>query len=809
MESLDAAYQQFATIKAEISQYVDTLYTEQDTRIKVIDRILVDVLGWPLSAISTEARSGAGFIDYKLSINLCARAIIEAKRDSRSLGFANLGSARAYRLDGAAFKKEPDCDEGIEQAISYCGRKNAELAVVTNGREWLIFRGSRAGDGMDSRAGCGFVFSSLEEVYAHFKLFYDLLSYPKVTQYAFRAHFQEAEGNRIRKSDFRKSLRNSSAPSLIPADPLSADLDKVLKSFFRRLTGDDDPDLLEKCFVITKESQRAEARLARIAEELAGRIKTLDTDKGTGLTQVIDRVSTTQKNEFVVLVGTKGAGKTTFIDRFFRTVLPRQLANVCVVVKVNVADSDGDSATLTTWLNTTLLAKVEDALFHEAPPTFEEIRGMFWGLYCRLREGPGKPLYKKDKQAFDIDFGKEIERLRHEDPHQYVCHLIRHIVRSRKKIPCLIFDNTDHFTVEFQERVFQYARSIYEKELALVILPITDRTSWHLAQHGAVESFENEILYLPTPSPKRVIERRIAFLQERIEQEPKQAGRGYFFSKGITLSIENISGFAAALEKIFIETPNVGRVIDSLANRDIRKCLELACTIASSPYIEVKELLKAYVAGSALGVPPHKIKRATIKGNFDIYPEDQSKFVRNVFKTNDESESSPLLGLRLLQFLSDARRGKGQAFIEIEQLLRYFDAMHFERSTVMAWLDEFLGSGLCFAYDPTHVSIQDVDRLRLSPSGFQHLYWGLTDTTYIQIMMEVTPLLDAEAYSQLADLQQQRRQDVWRQELELFIKYLINQDDMHVMVPDHVAYRGQQKLPRRLQTTLDETLGRH
>jgi hypothetical protein len=79
----------------------------------------------------------------------------------------------------------------------------------------------------------------------------------------------------------------------------------MMSSFFQRLTGDDDPDLLSLCFVETPESRHADMRLAKIAEDIVGRISALDT-KGTALSTVIKRVQESKRHEFVLIVGTKG-----------------------------------------------------------------------------------------------------------------------------------------------------------------------------------------------------------------------------------------------------------------------------------------------------------------------------------------------------------------------------------------------------------------------------------------------------------------------------------------------------------------------
>src|SRR2546426_1604051 len=138
MEPIDAAAEQMRSLMGDIEHYKHTVVTEQDTRLKIIDRVFAEVLGWPLSEISTEDRAGRGYIDYKLTVNGLARLIVEAKRDGRDLGVSAQVPGRAYKLNGPVFHSDT-VQEGIDQGIRYCGQKNAELACVTNGSQWVIF----------------------------------------------------------------------------------------------------------------------------------------------------------------------------------------------------------------------------------------------------------------------------------------------------------------------------------------------------------------------------------------------------------------------------------------------------------------------------------------------------------------------------------------------------------------------------------------------------------------------------------------------------------------------------------------------
>ncbi len=793
MEPLDSAYEKFKAISAEIAQYINSVETESDTRLKIIDRILVEVLGWPIAELMTEAGTESGFADYVCRVQDRSRLIVEAKRDGRTLGVQGKAAGATFKLSGPAFN-EAAAKEGIKQSISYCGSMNAELACVTNGREWIIFRGNRIGDGLNTQDGLAFIFPNLVEIESNFSKFYALLSYESAGTFAFRPLFQEAEGHPIRSTAFHKSYRANGSAEYLKAEALATDIDKIMASFFQQLIGDDDPELIELCFVETAESIHAESQLARIATDILGKVQSIDTGTGEVLVDLIERVRMTRRHEFVLIVGTKGAGKSTFVARFFRTVLPERTAAECVVVRVDLKSNTGSPEGLVDWLDAEVLRAAETTIFPESP-NFDEIEGMFFDEYRRLSKGPWKTVYDTDKLKFKDRFGQLIEEMRRDKPNEYIQGLLRNVVNSRKKLPVIVFDNADHFDIDFQQRVYQYARSIYESAVCLVILPVTDRTSWQLSKHGALQSFEHETLFLPTPPTEQVIRKRIAFIERRIEVGRTRPDDRYFVQRGISLSIEDLTAFTRSLQRIFLGTAEISGWIGNFANHDVRRTLLLTRDFIASPHLQVVDLLKAFVAGSATDVPNWKYAKALVRGHYDIYPVGQNNFIQNVFFLNSDLDTSPLLGVRLLQMLSDIpEREHEGATISIDEVLAYVLGMDVENRAVLLWLDAMLKTGLILNFDPTIDKIAQATQIEISPSGRQHLHWATGNHDYLSAMAEVTPLLSRETYQEMRD---QARWN-WRPRTAIFIEYLLAEDQYYCKPSNHDAYTSQVKLPTML-----------
>ncbi|WP_205513018.1 AAA family ATPase [Longitalea arenae] len=793
MEAIDAAYLAFTKILDEINSYGLSIFSEQDTRVKVIDRIMFEVFNYEYDQVQTEPSSGTGFIDYKISINGIGKLVIEAKKDGLDFNIDTAYSGRGFLLNGPVFS-DGIVTKGLYQTIYYASQESIELGCLTNGKTWIIFRANRLADGKKVIEGKGIVFGSLEGIKKNFKLFYELLSPKSITKNQFRAIFQELEGQQIRVKEFSKTLKTEESLKIFDSGSYSNDFDRVMTTFFSKLSGDDDAEFLIDCFVETKESQAAEFQLTRISEDLLAKIKSIETVEGEAIQEIIERIKVTNKHEFVILIGGKGAGKSTFIERFFNHVLSSNLKEECIVIKVSLAEYKGNELEITNWLDNNLLEECEKTLYNGFP-SYDEIQGIFYFEYDRLRFGTWKGLYEQNKEQFKIEFGRHIEHRRETRPTEYIKRLIGDIVKSRKKIPCIIFDNADHFSIEIQEKVFQYARAIYEREVCLVIVPITDKTSWQLSKQGAIQSYENEALFLPTPPPQKVIEKRIQYIEKKISKEKSTKGH-YFLKKGIKLELKNLEGFARYLQLIFLHDKQIARWIGALANYDTRRCLDLSKDLISSPHLSIDEFLRAYTSTGTedLLIKPTRVKTALIKKNYTSYPINHHSFVQNVYYLTGNVNTSPILSLRILQVLNDKKSDKKaeDSLLNVDQILDYFNAMGIERSITFDHLNYLLGKRLISSYDPTITDINFAKRVELTPAGHEHYIWGSNDYVYMYAMLEVTPITDENLYETvIANYYNYKQRQTM---LYRFLEYLMRQDSLYCQIPNHPSYKGQELL---------------
>ena len=115
--SIDQAYERLLKIKAEIEAAIAVGPNEADTRLKVLDRILFEVLEWKREAVFTEPPTPSGYIDYLLTIGERRGAmIIEAKKVGRLEPGTKTDEVMNVTLSGPVVKPLMD---GIKQAMNY------------------------------------------------------------------------------------------------------------------------------------------------------------------------------------------------------------------------------------------------------------------------------------------------------------------------------------------------------------------------------------------------------------------------------------------------------------------------------------------------------------------------------------------------------------------------------------------------------------------------------------------------------------------------------------------------------------------
>ncbi|MGJ4962668.1 hypothetical protein [Bradyrhizobium sp. HKCCYLRH3061] len=797
----DEARNNLEAILPSIESAIAEAGSEQDARLQIINRVLTEVLGWGFEQIKTELANDRGFADYALWDEQYTRVvcIVEAKKTGHLVIDTVSSKKTEVQLGGSVLKK---AKEGIDQAVGYSVEMSCNFAVVTDGNSWIFFRLSM--EGRPLREKKAIVFPDLASVLEDFATFYELLSAEAVQQRLHLARLNQAEGFTPRATEPRYYVRHPEEARLQPRSEFSRDISEVFNRFFAGMSSDTDSEMRRSCFVETRESQVADVTLGKIAAHLVNTIQLLETEQSQALKDEIAGAIASKQSEICLIVGNKGAGKSTFIERFFQDVLPSELRGACVTAVVNLADFTGDQHSLQRWLSERLRDRLEDAIFCDKPATYEDYMGMFFGTYRRWSEATYRDLYATDKTAFKIKFGEYVEKRRSEAPDEYVLGLLRHTAASRIKLPCVVFDNTDQHTSLIQEAVFQYAVSLRNGCVCFLLVPITDRSIWRLSKSGSFQSYTSRTFFLPSPPAREILQKRIRFIEHKLEEDAATSGT-YFSSKGIRVSITNLNAFVKVLEEAFIRDGALSGLIARLANFDIRRMMLLAQRTICSPSFRVEDLIKVYVAKqNQAAFDSRRAIRALILGEYDRHLEQSSEFVSNVFATEGGRPYSPLLVLSILELLSGMRRQVSSdadaGYLGSWEIIDYFDPCKVEAEDIRYVLKLLLKRRLIEPLEPDRDDYYDSLKVGITHAGEAHQELAFCDVVYAEQMAVATGVRSEALRSKLALLARNMGDRETRGALlSTFLDHLSDEDARKIAIPPSAPYAAQRKLRSELK----------
>jgi hypothetical protein len=158
-------------------QECDLFRNEATTRIQLIDKMLIDCLGWDRQYIETERYFQGEYTDYELGTPQ-KRLVVEAKREGIYFDLP-----AGFKKEKCALRTICDLSTGFNNAIvqvtKYCNTRGIPIAAVTNGHQYIFFICNRQ-DGIAPSDGQCLIFSSMDNILKNFNLFWGVLSFAGV-----------------------------------------------------------------------------------------------------------------------------------------------------------------------------------------------------------------------------------------------------------------------------------------------------------------------------------------------------------------------------------------------------------------------------------------------------------------------------------------------------------------------------------------------------------------------------------------------------------------------------------------------------
>nr|WP_321401134.1 hypothetical protein [uncultured Desulfobacter sp.] len=174
-----------ASGKKKLKELIDNLsknstdMNEAETRFHIIDKIINSCLGWPKEITHVEIAQERKYTDYELGEPRIA--IWEAKREGKTFELpANPDRKLLVDLPSILLLGN-NVKNSIMQVQDYCSNRGVQIAVVTNGHQFIAFLATRF-DGKPPLECKAIVIESLNQFYEEFSTLWQLLSYDGIRE---------------------------------------------------------------------------------------------------------------------------------------------------------------------------------------------------------------------------------------------------------------------------------------------------------------------------------------------------------------------------------------------------------------------------------------------------------------------------------------------------------------------------------------------------------------------------------------------------------------------------------------------------
>jgi len=725
---------------------------EATTRSELIDEI-VRALGWTPGTYDREVPGASDeFLDYLFSIQDVPWLVVEAKKAGKTFSLDLTGRRQAgaqtvalstlFNRAGATFRS---C---TEQAARYCQSRGVPFACVTNGYQWVFFRGlSRAARPWTT--GKGLIFPSAQVILDSFSEFFSCLGRTPhaghyLSQYIDRSAVGEVP-DPIRPADLIDCPRARDTD----ADRIAA-LRMVEDYFLTEIFGDQRPMMLEHCYVSPEVEAQFDSTIRRLLRDAAQPREDCSELVEGGQREFLREISTRDTNEGfkdpVVVVGHLGSGKSTFLRRVIRELNADGISHGGFTALANLegrgrggqVDSGREDAYVAARILESLgnstaqvltnRADLSDRETVQGDPNSRETLASLCHKELERDRRVGEALWAADPVAWSRRQFEILTSLR-DDPVVHLTRFIRHL-RARfsrtdgSKYPVVIvLDNLDQATDEYQRCVYGLAQRLAVETQAIVVVSIRDDTyAEGRSPHGFLSSSPLQfVFHVKAPPFDHVLRKRVQYMKWGLE------------TSSIPRNVRNQSNECEWLRKVVEDGMLEGRaqgaeILSDLSAQDTRGALGLTRGVVTGA-----SLVETRVDGS----PEFVFESLLALGRWD--DAERAKLV-NLFDVPPVAPVMHALRSRLLGYFDyalTARRTLPMREVT-EHAVALFAGWGYPVRLVEDRLRDLIDAGLLAARDPKPSEPKAEHRLpvrlRITASGHVHLRRLLELPVYRTVM---------------------------------------------------------------------------
>lgn len=758
--TVDQAKVNFESYLSKYDSLIQEDLSESDTRSKIIDKILIEVLGWEEVNIEREGHVESGYYDYKLAFP-GFRCLLEAKRNFSQFSLPSGYGNRKVTLSTLLTQNE----SVITQIRNYALDSGIPYGIITNGKQFIIGRFINT-DGTNWKSNKCLIFDGFEDILSHFIDFYNNLSRVGIIEnggFKFSTYKEVLSSQKIVSTlvDREKEIiRNTISSKITPL------IDFVFGEIFSEEDASD-LDFIKECFVENKEIKKNRDEIERLFLDSPPVLSEIIPAANTQsvIDQIESEINTTgipikEKTppKPIIIVGSKGAGKTTFINYLFTNKLSPATLEKHPYVYLDFRRyfsevKDFDIEIIADDILKSLFDKYESLMLHSS----KVLRRVYYKEIKRNDES----IWEEAKNNDPTTYSQKLSRFFEERLQQKLSHLeylSRYLIRERRLRLIVILDNADQFDVKIQEKAFLLSSSLNRKAHCGVFVSLREGYYYKWRHSPPFDAFESNVYHITAPKYSEVLQRRIDYTLKKLNVDGVTEGvseQGY----KITLPNQDIYEFLHGLQSSLFDESN-SKIIDFLSYStypNIREGLRLFKLFLISGYTDVSEYIlrvRYNQAKDRIIIPMHEFIKSIGLYN-KLYYNHEISSIANLFYPSSDS-TDHFLKYWLLKYLLGKfdTGGNVSKYIKISQIIDDFANFGYQINIVKNELFELLKLE-CIESDEiisdtewSNLPVKEFN-IAISPKGYYYIRELKNRFHYLDLVLQDTPVFDKDLFNRI------------------------------------------------------------
>jgi hypothetical protein len=531
-----------------------------------------------------------------------------------------------------------------------------------------------------------------------------------------------------------------------------ATISAEFSSIFNPLTREDRINVVKNAYVTSKRRTRYVEPIDRVVRASMSPSESQSTtiDDTKKPVEVIAplRKGRQMEHQVLLIVGSVGVGKSTFIDYLQEVALPEDVRSRTVWVHMNMNVAPVSRENIYDWLRSEIVAGCQSAYQGVDFDDLDTMMAVYSSEISKFNKGIGK-LLKSNKKEYNSQLASKLAELEANLHQKAVCHS-RYCATERNKLLILVLDNSDKRTRDEQLLMFEAAQWLQKEFRALVVLPLREETyDNHRDQPPLDTALKDLVFRIEPPLFHSVLVRRVQMALNRIGSGKSKSHR-FDTPNGfhVEYSASDQAYFLSSIMRsIFEYDYQVRRLIVGLSGKSLRRALEIFLEFCNSGYISEGIILQIIKSEGKHVLPLELVVTVLVRMNRRFYDSDRS-FLKNVFAA-DAKDERPQYFTRLivLNWLLEKWNKVGpsglKGYFSVRDLMSDLELLGVDRRAAHREI-EYLAEGRCLSSEDLRVNnLGEDDLIRLAPAGFVHLDL-LSNVNYLAAIAEDTWFLDRD-----------------------------------------------------------------